>query len=137
MLLRATLATPVPTSGSRIVLWGDSIANEAREAFTSTARADGADALTRTLGGTAICDWFGAMERQLREWTPTIAILSFSGNSGTTCMHDRDPTAAYGQDAERAIRRFSAAGVTVDLVESPTRRNEPVDRQKRTTLARL
>ncbi|WP_248839604.1 SGNH/GDSL hydrolase family protein [Frankia sp. AgKG'84/4] len=105
--------------------------------FALAAQEDRATVLTRTLGGTAICDWFDEMERQLKDWAPTIAVLSFSGNSMTPCMHDREPLAAYEKDAAHAISLFSGAGVTVDLVESPTRREEPVDGQGRTALTQL
>jgi hypothetical protein len=50
----------------RVILYGDSLAFEARDAFELTLqRGDDIEVVDRTLGGTAICDWLDRMRRIL------------------------------------------------------------------------
>lgn len=116
------------TGPLRVVLWGDSLAFEAAAPFQSTVEAQsGAAVLTRTFGGTAVCDWFEDMVVQLREWKPTVAVLAFSGNTVSACMRGRDVVGAYREDAADAVLLLTAAGVRVDLVEAPPRPDQRLD----------
>ena len=122
----------------RVVLWGDSLAFESAATFKATVEAQtGATVLTRTWGGTAVCDWFQDMVVQLREWKPTIAVLAFSGNTVSECMQDRDVVTAYRQDASEAVLLLTSAGVQVDLVEAPPRPDQELDADGRTALDRI
>jgi hypothetical protein len=126
----------IPSAGQRIVLWGDSLAWEARDAFTQTARKSGAEVLVRTWGGTAICDWLNDIRTQISTWKPTVAVLSFSGNTFTQCMQRRDVLTAYRKDMTAAVSILVTAGVRAYLVESPPRRDQAVDADGHTDLGR-
>jgi hypothetical protein len=116
------LARPV------VVLYGDSLAWEARHAF-ALAFADRADVRVemRTFGGTAICDWFDAMADDAVDLVPGMVVLEFSGNSFTPCMYDSEgrPMSGaavadrYAVDVERAIAMFAAIGTQVVLAGAP------------------
>jgi hypothetical protein len=121
----------------RIVLWGDSLAWEAQDAFVRTAQAGGADVLVQAWGGTAICDWLDDMRVQLRKWKPTVAVLSFSGNRMTSCMQGRDLLAAYRDDATAATTLLTEAGVTVRLVAAPPRPDHPAGTDGMTDISRI
>nr|MDT0667123.1 hypothetical protein [Micromonospora sp. DSM 115978] len=95
----------------RIVLWGDSLAWEAQDAFGQVAHTAGADVRVRAFGGTAICDWFDDIDVQLDDWAPTTSVLAFSGNAMSSCMQGRDVATAYRHDATTAATRLAAAGV--------------------------
>jgi hypothetical protein len=124
-------------NGPRIVLWGDSLAWEAQDAFVQTARDRGATVLVRTWGGTALCDWLDDIRAQAREWKPTVAVLSFTGNKLTPCMQGRDVLQAYREDVATAVRTLVSAGVRVDLVEAPPGPDQPVDADGTTGLDRI
>ncbi|ADP82088.1 SGNH/GDSL hydrolase family protein [Pseudofrankia inefficax] len=142
MALGQHIQRPRPTRAAatghgRIVLWGDSLAWEARGPFTHVATLDGDEVLDRTWPGTAICDYVADMRTQIRDWHPTVAVLSFSGNGFTPCMRGRDPLTAYREDASTAVALLRAAGVQVRLVVSPPRRGQPVDSDGLTDLGRV
>ncbi|EFC80750.1 hypothetical protein [Parafrankia sp. EUN1f] len=123
---------------ARIVLWGDSLAWEARDSFVAAAQADGSSkTLTRTWGGTAPCDWLDDMRKQARRWDPTVAVLSFSGNTGSDCMRDRDLLTAYRTDVTEAVEILTRRGVEVVLTDSPPRKDQPVGADGLTELDRL
>jgi hypothetical protein len=126
-----------PDDNPRIVLWGDSLAWEAQDAFVRTAQAGGADVLVQAWGGTAICDWLDDMRVQLRKWKPTVAVLSFSGNRISSCMQGRDPLAAYRDDATAATKLLTKAGVAVRLVAAPPRPDHPAGADGMTDIARV
>jgi hypothetical protein len=120
------------------VLWGDSLAFESAEAFQAALKAQtDAAVLTRTLGGTAVCDWFEDIDVQLQEWKPTVAVLAFSGNAVSECMQGRDVNTAYRQDTTKAVLMLISAGLQVDLVEAPPRPDQEIDAAGRTALHRI
>ncbi|MEX5709027.1 hypothetical protein AB1484_12130 [Parafrankia sp. FMc6] len=121
----------------RIVLWGDSLAWEARNSFSQEMRQAGANVITRTFGGTAPCDWLGDITAQLRLWRPTGAVLAFSGNTVSACMRGRDVLTAYRADVAAAVDALTAAGVDVHLVDAPARPDQPVNADGMTPLAGL
>ena len=59
---------PLPVAFGRerplVILYGDSLAWEARDYFRFTLTAAGADVEVRTMGGTAICDFLETMPRR-------------------------------------------------------------------------
>lgn len=117
----------------RIVLWGDSLAFEAREAFLLTLAAwPEIDTETRTLGGVAICDYLDEISARASE--VEVALLEFSGNSMWTCMVDpttglaprgRDLVARYEADLTTAVRALRGAGARVVLLGAPPAGFEP------------
>ncbi|WP_462188871.1 MULTISPECIES: SGNH/GDSL hydrolase family protein [unclassified Frankia] len=127
-------ARPAP---ARIVLWGDSLAWEARETFSRLATEGGAQVLVRTFGGTAPCDWLADVDVQIRAWRPTVAVLAFSGNTISACMRGRDVATAYPADTGAAVRLLREAGVQVRLVVAPPRPDQPVRADGMTDLDRM
>ncbi|MBX6390173.1 MAG: hypothetical protein IRZ08_14465 [Frankia sp.] len=122
----------------RVVLWGDSLAWEAREPFRRAAAAAGDTAvMLRTYGGTAPCDWLDDIRRQSRRFRPEVAVLAFSGNAGSDCMRGRDLSTAYREDVTAAVRQLARQGTRVLLVEAPARRDQAVDAAGQTELGRL
>jgi hypothetical protein len=117
----AAVAAPVEPSGPvRVALYGDSLAFEAQGHFVAALTADGrAEVLTRTFGGTAICDWLPDMRRDAAEWQPREVVVEFSGNALTPCMRDADGGALspdaylqkYRDDAAEVVATFAGARV--------------------------
>src|SRR5690606_22920164 len=87
----ASLAAEPPIVQPVVVLYGDSLAWEAREHFAAAfhGRPD-VRVVTRTFGGTAICDWLDVMRDDVDELAPGAVILESSGNALTSCMRDAD-----------------------------------------------
>jgi hypothetical protein len=125
-------------SGRRVALWGDSMAWEAQDDFAADVHAAGdTSVLLHTYGGTAPCDWLSDIRKQSRRWNPTVAVLAFSGNTGTKCMKGRDLDKAYRSDVLAAVARLTRDGAHVVLVEAPPRRDQAVDAQGLTDLDRI
>ena len=116
------LARPV------VVLYGDSLAWESRQAFTEwfTDR-PGVEVITRTFGGTAICDWLDQMADDAVSLVPGIVVVEFSGNSFTPCMQDEAGvpltgdavTERYLVDAAAVIALFAPIGTKVVFAGAP------------------
>jgi hypothetical protein len=117
------------TAGSRVVLWGDSLAFEAQEPFVAEliGHSDGRlQTETHTFGGTATCDWLDDMQRTARD-PIAAAVLEFSGNALTRCMRDAKGVpltgtaflAAYRSATMRAISMLRSAGARVYLAGAP------------------
>ncbi|MDX2381450.1 MAG: hypothetical protein QNM02_17025 [Acidimicrobiia bacterium] len=111
-----------------VVMYGDSLAWEARHAFTDAlAGRPDVEVVVRTFGGTAICDWFDDMTHDAAALAPGMIVLEFSGNSFTPCMHDSSghPLAGgaivdrYAADVERVIAMFSEIGTRIVLAGAP------------------
>lgn len=114
--------------GRRVALWGDSLAWEARGSFAAAVTAaGGTSSLIHTYGGTAPCDWLDDIRKQSRRWHPTVAVLAFSGNTGSRCMRGRELTDAYRDDVAKAISRLTRSGAEVLLVEAPPRLDQSVN----------
>jgi hypothetical protein len=122
-------AAPIgPITRPVVVLYGDSLAWEARHAF-SDSFADRPDVQvhTRTFGGTAICDWLEQMAADAASLAPGIVVIEFSGNSFTECMHDANGVALagaaiderYAVDAVSAIAIFASVGTHVVFAGAP------------------
>jgi hypothetical protein len=121
----APLANPV------VILYGDSLAWEAEDSFVGAfAGKPGVQVLTRTYGGTAICDWFDAMRSDAATLAPGAVVLEFSGNALTPCMEDADGHGLTGNaywehyraDAQTAISFFAPAHSRVYLAGAPISR---------------
>jgi hypothetical protein len=124
-------STTTPTSTApkvaKVVLWGDSLAWEARGEFLAAfAGRAGPHVETRTLGGTAPCDWEHEMDAQAGRIG--LAVLEFSGNSWTDCMRNpvtgeflRDDAllAKYEHDVTAAAAEFTRLGTEVLLIGAP------------------
>jgi hypothetical protein len=115
--------------GSRVQLWGDSLAAEARQNFVAELAFRTRGKLhvdTHTFGGTATCDWLPNIEAEARA-PIAAAVLEFSGNALTKCMTSPEGrplrgaayVAAYRQATLTAIRALHAAGARVYLVGAP------------------
>jgi hypothetical protein len=126
-----TAAASAPLANPVVILYGDSLAWEAEDAFVGAfAGKSGVQALTRTYGGTAICDWFDAMRRDAATLAPGAVVLEFSGNALTPCMEDAEGHGLTGNaywehyraDAQTAISVFAPAHSRVYLAGAPISR---------------
>jgi len=131
----AAPSTPVvaPLSKPLVILYGDSLAGEAEGTFVGAfAGQPGVQILTRTYGGTAICDWLDEMEADAAEYAPGAVVLEFTGNALTPCMQDaagrglvdEAAWARYRADAQHVIDLFTPLGTRVFLAGSPISRQQ-------------
>jgi hypothetical protein len=132
----------------RIVLYGDSLAVEAQEAFRLAVTGDGrAEVVQRIYGGTAICDFFETMREDITALEPDAVVMEFSGNSITPCVR-YDPLTGeeldqrYAADAETVMELYEPLGIPVYWVGTPVPRDPTpaptVDRERlRATYAEL
>ena len=112
----------------RVILYGDSLAFEARDAFAlSLQRGSDVEVVDRTFGGTAICDRLDRMRRDLHDLQPSAVVLEFVGNNVTPCMRGpngpligEDLLRKYRDDARTATRIFAGAGVRVYWMGAPS-----------------
>ena len=117
-----------PLTRPVVVLYGDSLAWESRQAFTEwfTGRPS-VEVMTRTFGGTAICDWLDQMAADAVSLAPGIVVVEFSGNSFTPCMQDAAGvqltgdavTERYLVDAAAVIALFAPIGTKVVFAGAP------------------
>src|SRR5438034_10038515 len=113
----------------RVILYGDSLAFEARDAFAlSLQRGSDVEVVDRTFGGTAICDRLGRMRRDLHDLQPSAVVLEFVGNNLTPCMRGPngpltgdDLLQKYRDDARSATEVFAGAGVRVYWMGAPAK----------------
>jgi hypothetical protein len=111
----------------RVILYGDSLAFEARDAFAlALQRGNDIEVVDRTFGGTAICDRLGRMRQDLHDLQPSAVVFEFAGNNVTPCVQGRDGplTGAsladkYRDDARTATGIFAGAGVRVYWMGAP------------------
>src|SRR4051812_19255509 len=59
-----------------VVVWGDSLAWEARDYLAFLGAANGMPTEVRSFGGSAICDWFADMRAHLRATRPAVVVLA-------------------------------------------------------------
>ena len=119
-----------PSVPPRVALFGDSLANETGEDFSSLAQAAGGTAFVRAFPGTAPCDWLPQMPADDAAFQPTAVVLLFSGDYYTPCISgypfgSPQYYAKYQTDIQAVIDLFRADGAHVYLVglpydESPT-----------------
>jgi hypothetical protein len=125
---------PASPSDATVVLYGDSLAWEAQQAFRdSLVNAGVGDVHTHTMGGTAICDWLDQMQVDAVELGPTAVVVEFSGNALTPCMTDLagqslalsplDYHRKYREDASTVLSIFQTAGTRVYFAGAPTTRH--------------
>ena len=108
--------TIVPLVRPVVVLYGDSLAWEARNVFEQALADQPVEVVTRTFGGTAICDWHDEMTDDAATLRPGLVVIEFVGNNYTSCMQDHagEPLTGaalvdrYAADAEAAIATFTS-----------------------------
>jgi hypothetical protein len=113
----------------RVVLYGDSLAVEAQEAFRLAVSGDGrAEVLVRIFGGTAICDFFETMRADLAAVAPDVVVMEFSGNSVTPCVN-HEPISGelfdqrYAADAASVMELYQPLGIPVYWIGTPVPRD--------------
>ncbi len=119
-------------------LWGDSITAQAAPYFGYFLGLTG-HAIPRqhTFGGSALCDWFPDMRSETdpsnpNGFHPQIAVIQFSGDAFTPCMHDANGVAYSGQalinkyaaDSATAIAILTSAKIPVYFVSTPISRGQ-------------
>ena len=121
-------ATPPVVTRPVVVLYGDSLAWEARDQFTAAfAGLPDVQVTTRTFGGTAPCDWLEHMRDDAASLRPGAVVVEFSGNALTPCMRDLagQPLtgdaylARYRADTETVLDIFEPYGTRVYFAGSP------------------
>ena len=128
LLAAAVVVVAAGRSNRRVILYGDSLAFEARDVFAlSLQRGNDVEVVDRTYGGTAICDRLDRMRRDLHDLQPSAVVLEFVGNNVTPCMRGpngpltgEDLLRKYRDDARRATRIFAGAGVRVYWMGAPS-----------------
>ena len=113
-----------------VMLYGDSLAWEARHVFAQALADEPVEVIIRTFGGTAICDWHDEMTDDAATLRPGLVIIEFVGNNYTSCMQDREGEALtgaalvdrYAADAEAAIATFTSIGAQVVFAGAPIAR---------------
>ena len=83
--------------------------------------------VTKTFGGTAICDWLEAMRNDVVDLAPGAVVVEFSGNALTDCMHDANGQPLtreayldrYRSDAEGVVATFAPIGARLYFVGAP------------------
>jgi hypothetical protein len=130
-------ATPSPapavTLPLRVELWGDSISGQAAPNIAFVL-GESHKVISRlhTFGGSALCDWFQDMRNELNPanpdaFHPQVAVIQFSGDAFTPCMHDANGVAYSGQalvnkyalDSGLVIALFGKAKIPVYFVSTP------------------
>jgi hypothetical protein len=108
----------------KVVLVGDSLAQEADPVLRFLLAPT--EVVPKFWGGTAPCDW---LDVDLEADARTVVVVSFTGNSLTTCMSDgrggfltdEALVARYRADVTVLVDRARAAGAAVVLVGQPVR----------------
>ena len=124
----AAPTTPAPAAVARVVLVGDSLAQEA-SADLAFLLGD-VPLVPKYYGGTAPCDW---LDDDLEADDASVVVISFTGNSQTPCMSDGPSSYVrgaglvdrYRQDVATLVERSQEAGAVVVLVGQPSRGNDP------------
>jgi len=123
---------PEPIAVRRVVLYGDSLAWEARDFFTGAlAGAFITQVTTRAFGGTAICDWLGQMRADAASLRPDAVVVEFSGNALTPCMRAPNGSALtgatyfqkYASDSAAVLDIFSSRHTLVFFAGAPISRD--------------
>jgi hypothetical protein len=121
-----------PVTTGPVILYGDSLAWEAQAPFRAALLAAGVpQVVTRTYGGTAICDWLPQMRIDEEELHPQAVVIEFSGDAFTPCMRGRrgQPLTGaayyekYRSDARTALSIFAGGDTTVYLAGAPISRH--------------
>jgi hypothetical protein len=122
---------PEPLAARRVVLYGDSLAWQSRDFFTAALAGAGiTQVVTRTFGGTAICDWFSQMRADAASLRPDVVVVEFSGNALTPCMRalDGSPLSGaayfgkYAADAAAVLGIFTPGHTLVFFTGAPMSR---------------
>ena len=121
---RLTTAKPPLNPPRTVVLYGDSLANQAAPYFVKPSSGRRRDVRVSTWDGTAPCDWLPDMSAEAKTGTVSVAVIDFSGNSITPCMRGAPYTSAayylkYLDDVTAAATAFVQSGARVVLVGSP------------------
>jgi len=113
-----------PVAVNRVVLIGDSL-GEQTEPYLATMVGD-REFSAQVFGGTAPCDWLG---KDLTVTATSVAVITFTGNSGTDCMSDGAGGFLSGQalldkyrsDITALVAQVRASGAQVLMVGQPQR----------------
>jgi hypothetical protein len=142
LLILTTIACSGATeaSGRVVLLYGDSLLYEA----SSTVEASvprGIELLTRAVPGSAPCDWWQQLDRDLDRGDISLVVLESAGNAWTECMTERGRLLdigssgyfeRYRRDLTATFERLEGREVAVAIVAPP-----PVEAPFGATLQRV
>jgi hypothetical protein len=120
-----------PGPRSVVLLYGDSLAWEAQEHFESAFdHLPNVEVISKTYGGTAICDWLSVMRTDVATLAPDVVVVEFSGNALTDCMQDgrdgplmgRAYLDRYRADARSVVEIFRPVDAHLFFVGAPSPR---------------
>lgn len=98
-MFSSTSSTPTPRRQGPVLMYGDSLLEEASPYVRSTDQ-------VRAVGGTALCDWVDNIAKASVLEQPSVLVIEFVGNNLTPCMDGyRTP------DQVRAKYEADAAGL--------------------------
>lgn len=119
-LTLAACAPSPPPPPRPVIVYGDSLVTESREAIERRVGAafPGRAVHIRAVGGTAQCDFHHQMnaDASLR---PEAVVIAFFGNRLTQCVATRPFPASYEHDARWAVQTWRARGVDPVLIGAP------------------
>ncbi|MBM3672086.1 MAG: hypothetical protein FJW86_07900 [Actinobacteria bacterium] len=125
--LVASACVPPPPSPPTVIFYGDSLLSSSSGAITNgiTAQRPGWEVVTRSFGGTALCDWLDSM-RGDGDLNAKVVVIEFVGNSLTPCMGSGAHPAMspgwyslYSSAANEAASIWAARGVKVLFASAP------------------
>jgi len=119
------------TRGPTAYLYGDSLARQSVDYWTTLTGDLGYDAKASTYGGTAPCDFLEKFRTNTRKRAPDYVVVAFTGNNITPCMADESGRpltgdalySAYREDLTRFARIATRAGSVIVLVGPPESRH--------------
>lgn len=110
-----------------VLLYGDSLAWEARAAVELFLNAQDITVQANVIPGTAVCDALPVMDDDLTEVDPEVVVLEFVGNNSSACITEGSDEPLTGQaladryaaDAATATEQLVDHGVQVVWVQPP------------------
>jgi hypothetical protein len=104
-----------------VVVFGDSLVDEAADYLRYFGALSGAEVRVRSQGGTALCDWRREAERAVADPVVAAVALAFTGNNLTPCAAGLvgEPLADRYADDTRAVMTAARRGLPVLWVTGP------------------
>jgi len=108
---------PPPPQRARIVVYGDSLTEEAGSYLAAGFDPAQVDLVFHYYGGTALCQWLPSMREEAQQGA-TAVIIEFAGNSNDANLCMQDPTTghAFPIGSEGWLDRYTADAATAQSI---------------------